>query len=326
MAFISRNWFMLGLLISLLIGQQLAEPLRSLAETKWLSHLIVGTVMFAMALPLELREIRRVLRRPIAPIWASLVNLGLAPLVAWPLAHLLGAELGPGLIVAAATPCTLASASVWTRKAGGNDAVAMMVTLITNAACVVVTPMWVRWLTAGHVKPFAVSHMMLQLTLIVLLPIIAAQLLRALPRAARWTSHFKTALGVYAQLGVLTMVVIGMVQTTLRLAQVDTPKLSFGLLLTCGVMVLALHLLLFWVGWQGAAWQRMSRGDQIAVGFSSSQKTLMVGLATAIELGLSGIPLVAYHILQLVADTFLAAWLKLPAAAQPKTIVDPPVD
>ncbi len=326
MVFISRNWFMLGLLTSLLIGQQIAEPLRLLAETKWLSHLIVVTVMFAMALPLEFREIRRVLRRPVAPILASLVNLGLAPLLAWPLAQLLGAELGPGLIVAAATPCTLASASVWTRKAGGNDAIAMMVTLITNAACVVVTPMWVRILTAGQVKPFAVGHMMLQLSLIVLLPIVVAQLLRALPRTSRWTSQFKTALGVYAQLGVLTMVMIGMIQTTLRLAQVDTPKLSFGLLLSCGVIVLALHLLLFWVGWQGAAWQRMSRGDQIAVGFSSSQKTLMVGLATAIELGLSGIPLVTYHILQLVADTFLAAWLKLPAVAQTKTIVDPPVD
>ena len=53
MVFISRNWFMLGLLISLLIGQQLAEPLRSLAETKWLTQLIVASVMFAMALPLE---------------------------------------------------------------------------------------------------------------------------------------------------------------------------------------------------------------------------------------------------------------------------------
>ncbi len=52
----------------------------------------------------------------------------------------------------------------------------------------------------------------------------------------------------------------------------------------------------------------------------------MVGLATAIELGLSGIPLVAYHLLQLVADTVLAGWLKSHAGAKPKTIVDPPVD
>jgi sodium/bile acid cotransporter 7 len=323
MIFISRNWFMLGLLISLFLGRQFAVPLRPLAETKWLTQLIVASVMFAMALPLEFWQIRRVIRQPLAPIWASVVNLGLAPLFAWPLARLLGPELGPGLIVAAATPCTLASASVWTRKAGGNDAVAMMVTLITNAVCFAVTPMWVRVLTSGQVKPFPIAPIMLQLVLIVLMPIAAAQLLRAVPRVALGTRHFKSALGVYSQLGVLTIVMFGMVQTTFRLSQSGGPKISIGLLLICGLIVLLLHLFLFWVGWQGASRLRLPLGDQIAVGFSASQKTLMVGLSTALQLGLSAIPLVTYHILQLIADTVLVGWIKSKGSAGSKTIVDP---
>ena len=48
------------------------------------------------------------------------------------------------------------------------------------------------------------------------------------------------------------------------------------------------------------------RGDQIAVGFSASQKTLMVGLTSAMELGLSVIPIVTYHAIQLIGDTSVA--------------------
>jgi sodium/bile acid cotransporter 7 len=273
---------------------------------------------------MEFREIRRVLRHPRAPLWASLVNLGLAPLWAWPFAKLLGPELGPGLIVAAATPCTLASASVWTRKAGGNDAVSLMVTLITNSLCFAVTPMWVRLLTAGQVEPFALGPIMTRLLLTVLLPIVVAQLLRGSTWVASSAGRHKTGLGVYAQLGVLMMVTLGMAQAADRLAQSDAARFSVVLLVGCGAIALALHLLLFWVGWQGAAWQGISRVDQIAVGFSASQKTLMVGLTTAMSLGLSSIPLVMYHVLQLITDTLLIRWIKVDAAA--KTIVDPGLD
>ena len=57
-------------------------------------------------------------------------------------APLLRGDLAVGLLVAAAAPCTLASAAVWTRRAGGNDAVALMVTIGTNLTCFVVTPLW----------------------------------------------------------------------------------------------------------------------------------------------------------------------------------------
>ena len=51
------------------------------------------------------------------------------------------------MIVAATAPCTLASAAVWTRRAGGNDAVAILVTFITNATCFLVTPFWLILMT-----------------------------------------------------------------------------------------------------------------------------------------------------------------------------------
>ncbi len=78
-----------------------------------------------------------------APALAILLNTVMVPLLAWPLSFCLNSELGYGLIVAAAAPCTLASAAVWTRRAGGNDSVAILVTIVTNSLCFVITPMWV---------------------------------------------------------------------------------------------------------------------------------------------------------------------------------------
>jgi sodium/bile acid cotransporter 7 len=48
------------------------------------------------------------------------------------------------------------------------------------------------------------------------------------------------------------------------------------------------------------------RADQIAMGFAASQKTLTVGLLMAIALNASILPMLAYHILQLFADTLIA--------------------
>ena len=54
----------------------------------------------------------------------------------------------------------------------------------------------------------------------------------------------------------------------------------------------------------------MPRDQQFAVGFSGSQKTLMVGLSAAISMGLNIIPIVAYHAMQLLVDTVIADQLK----------------
>jgi sodium/bile acid cotransporter 7 len=63
---------------------------------------------------------------------------------------------------------------------------------------------------------------------------------------------------------------------------------------------------MFWLGVRTARFCGFSRGDQIAVGFSGSQKTLMVGLLMAITLKVSILPMVAYHCLQLFVDTLIA--------------------
>ena len=60
--------------------------------------------------------------------------------------------MGYGMIIASATPCTLATGAVWTRRAGGNDGVTMMVTILTNSTCFIVMPLWIYWLIGVEIE------------------------------------------------------------------------------------------------------------------------------------------------------------------------------
>jgi sodium/bile acid cotransporter 7 len=142
---LQRNWFLIGLALAVTVGILGHGQLDWLAQQKWLRSGTVFVVLFVMTLPLKAEAILRVVRQPFPALLASSINLGLIPPLAWLLSPLLPLPLARGLIVAAATPCTVASAAVWTRKAGGNDAVAIMVTVLTNVSCFAITPAWV-WL------------------------------------------------------------------------------------------------------------------------------------------------------------------------------------
>ena len=115
--------------------------------------------------------------------------------------------------------------------------------------------------------------------------------------------------GVIAQTGVLAMIFIGSVQTGERFSSRSTrPDLLEMVALL--VAVVGIHVLILVSGMAIARLLRFDRGDQISVGFAGSQKTLMVGLQVSIELGFNIIPMVAYHISQLLIDTLVADRLR----------------
>lgn len=309
MDFIRRHWFLLALGLMIAIGFGGARMLAWLPEVPRLSDSLVALTMFLMGWPLRFGDLRDNLRRPGPAVLASLINLGLFPLVAWPFSRLLGADLGAGLIVLAATPCTLASASVWTRRAGGNDIISMLVTIATNSACFLVTPGWILLLTGNQVPPELAGQIVLTLFLVVIVPLVLAQASRSIPAVAQWATARKSLLSVIAQIGLLGVVLIGCIKSGNKmLAQEQAWNWGEFALLT--LILGGLHLAAWWYGlWQARRFG-WSLPDAAAVAFSGSQKTLMVGVVAAIRLEFSVLPLIVYHALQLLVDTVLADRLR----------------
>ena len=274
---------------------------------------IVATVLFLMALPLDTNSIAESIRKPWAAILASLINAGLLPLLGWGMAQLLTGDMKTGMLVTVAVPCTLASAAVWTRRAGGDDTVSILVTAITNILCFLTIPFWLYVTTGSELSAddqARLAKMPVRLGLLVVLPMGFAQLLRQWPSIGSWATKRKRWLSKLTQIGILSMVLAGATFCGLKLSQTEGSSLS-GVPMMC-VVATSLHLLVFWIGMKWARVLGFERPKQIAVGVAGSQKTLMVGLDIAISYfgGLAILPMVAYHFIQLTADTVIADRLR----------------
>lgn len=315
-AFLKKQWFLTALAAVLAGGLAFAPSLEPMATSNRLRNGILVIVMFLMALPLETSAVIRTIRQPWAALVGSTINMGLMPLLAWAASLMLRGELAAGVSVAAAAPCTLASAAVWTRRAGGNDATALLVTLITNGTCFVLMPLWLV-LTTQTQTQLEVGPMVYKLALLVVLPMVVAQLTRVSSTVATMATSSRNVLATCSQIGILMMVLIGAVNCGLILTRTDwrnsvTP--SDFLMMTA--MMIGLHLTTLFAAFGTARAIGFERADQIAVAIAGSQKTLMVGLYVGIHYfgGLVILPMVVYHVVQLFLDTLIAdRW----AAADP---------
>ena len=84
-----------------------------------------------------------------------------------------------------------------------------------------------------------------------------------------------------------------------------------GQIVAMMVLVAAVHAAAWFSGYGAGHALGVRREDAIGVAFAGSQKTLMVGLAIAIDFGgLAVLPMVAYHVEQLIIDTVLAEHLR----------------
>lgn len=307
--FYSANWFLVWLAIILAAGMSapwiftpiLTDSIQSRGQQG-----VVFFVMLMMSLALPTDALFKTFKQPLPTVLAIALNWIVTPLLAVMAAPILHREFHGGVLLTAAMPCSMASASVWTRRAGGNDAISLMVTVVTNATCFAVTPLLVLALTGKHVQNFDVWLKITELAFSVLLPLILGQWARQTDSVRSFCDRNRAVLGVFTQSGLLAVILLGAVKSGERLYQTttDSPNLSHILLML--ICVLSIHTVVLMLGVGMSALLKLSRPDGIAVGIAGSQKTLMIGLPMASELQTSILPLVTFHAGQLLIDAFFA--------------------
>ncbi len=321
-----KRWFLIALAVlipgGLLIGARLPatriEDLEGVVGSA--TSLLVMAVLFLMSVTLDNRQLRAALTRPGPVVWATVVTFVFMPLVAWPLSRLqLVPDFAVGLMIAASVPCTMAAASVWTRKAGGNDAVSLLVTIVTNGLCFAVTPFWMRVSLAGipalaTAVTLDVWQMMRDLFIAALLPIAVGQALRLVPACAALADRHKVGLGVTAQICILAIVLWTSLKAGPKLHVESGPALTVPSVVWVWACCIALHTAaLHFARYVGRAFGFSDR-DLIAVAFAASQKTLPIGVLIATDPSMFGnrgvpfavFPMLMYHASQLFIDTWVA--------------------
>jgi len=305
--FLAKRWFLLVLLVGILTAW--LWPV-GLGWTRLVPpKLVMSLALFLSAWTLVRARLYAACRSPWPALWAAAISYLLLPALGWLTGGLAPlADFRIGLMICACVPCTLASAVLWTRMAGGDEATALLSTFISTALGWLATSSWLTWTTGSQIQLDTLS-MMRELALILLLPVVVGQLARA-PAPLRWTAtRFRASIGVVSRMLILVI----MLRTALEvLGQLEhaLARLGVGLLLFMAVLCVGNHLAALYFGWWSSARLGFSREAAIAVAFSGSQKTLPVSLVLwesyFRDYPLAVAPLLFYHAGQLIVDTVIA--------------------
>jgi sodium/bile acid cotransporter 7 len=311
--FLRKRWFLLLLLTGLGLAWLQPDPMRS-----WTAFVhpraVVAVAIFLTALSLPSDHLLRSFLRPFPPLLATAISYGVLPLLGSLVIRLLpDADLQTGVMIIVSVPCTLASAVLWTRMAGGNEAAALLVVVATTATSWLITTAWLAWALGAAVQVEA-GAMMLSLLTVLIAPVALGQLIRALTPVGRAAERHKQALGVVSQLLVLLIVLKAAVDVRVQIGEGAT-RVSMAWLAATALLCAALHLTGVLGGLGIGTLLGFDRHDRIAVAFAGSQKTLPVALYLFITYFRESypwaiLPVVFYHIGQLFLDTFIAEWLK----------------
>ena len=181
---LKRQWFLLILMGVVAFGCLVPKPGVYIKDEVGLNFFIF-IMLFLMSFTLPTRQ-----------IWQAITNVkGLAILLFTGYAVVGGlnflaatiffggrTDLFVGLVVVGAVPCTLVSAAVWTRLAGGNDALALTTTVASNSLNFLVAPVMLNLMLAGLLAgrvELPIRMMAGKIFMIVLVPVTLGQLLRA---------------------------------------------------------------------------------------------------------------------------------------------------
>ncbi|WP_344953062.1 bile acid:sodium symporter family protein [Actinomadura miaoliensis] len=244
------------------------------------------------------------------------ITFGVFPMLAFGCALLVPDVLDAGVVFLCVLPSTVQSSIMLTSLARGNEAAAICSASLSNLLGVVLTPALVAGMVSVGDGGLPLS-VVVDTVLLLLAPFAAGQVVRGFlgdERACAWAARLKMldraviVLAVYIAFGKgVTGGVWG------RVAAADLAAL---LLVVAGLLafVLACAALIS----RGLGF---SHGDHIAVLFCGSQKSLASGLPMATVLfpgaavGVTVLPLMLYHQLQLLVCTWLAQRLARSAPA-----------
>jgi sodium/bile acid cotransporter 7 len=306
--FLWKRWFLLLLVAGVTLAGFFPHKLRPLSDILEV-RVVVASALFLMAWCLESRILLKSLLPPWPALWAVTISFGLMPVLGWIGGSFLSlADFRVGLMVSVSVPCTLASAVLWTRMAGGNEATALWVTLLTTGTSWLATTGWLDWGTGTQVNVEKAS-LMQGLLLVLVLPVALGQVIRAIPTFSRFALRQKTSLGFVSKILILSIIWKAAVDVFEKL-EAGTASLNAASVVLMVAVCLFVHLSGLAAGFWSSRAFHFDRPNQIAVAFACSQKSLPVALflyqSYFQDYPLAVLPLAFFHMGQLLVDTLIA--------------------
>lgn len=219
-----------------------------------------------------------------------------------------------GFVFLGVLPSTIQSATSYTTLARGNAALSVVGAALLNIIGVFASAPLFALLAGGDIADLG-SETFLRIGMILLLPFLIGQALQGFAR--RWLVERRS------RLAWLDRAVIGIAVYVAMSGAITEGSLS-GLNATEGLAVFVLTILFLALAhgasWKLSGWLGCPRGDRIAFVFAAPQKSVAIGAPLAaimFQPGIAGaiiLPLLLYHLLQLILAAPLATRLARPPA------------
>ena len=272
-----------------------------------------GAVFFICGLTTDASAVARAARSWKDVAFGLASNLIISPLLAGPIAArlpLAPPALATGLAVFMCVPTTLSSGVALTTAAGGDAALALVLTLASNLLGVITTPLTVALVLGGGGGALDPTPLLKTLLRAVALPLAAGAALRAGFRSLPpWAAAHKPALARASALALAAVPWMQVSQATR--AGVPLPLIQLAAAAGAGVV---LHCGLLALNWSAVSLLRPGRdaaGARCALIVCASQKTLPVACAVlasvvGADAGVAAAPIVGVHLAQVLIDGVLA--------------------
>ncbi|RAL24840.1 symporter [Lujinxingia litoralis] len=289
-------------------------------------NLILGLIMFGVALSLRVEDFRYVLRHPRAPLVGMLAQFGVLPAATWGLTLLLDlpASVKLGMILVSSCPGGNVSNFI-AHVSRANTALSVSVTALSTSAALIMTPLNVSFWGSRSPETRAIlrelslepTDMLRNILVLLGLPLVAGMLLRRYaPHLARRAERpFKVlALGLFA---------------LLILVAFRANMAAFIAVIGVIFLPVALHNALAWgIGYTAGLLARLPPRDTRALAIEVAIQNSGLGLVLVFGFfaGLGGMAVVAawWGIWHLVAGLFMAAlWSRRPPALSPTSPISP---
>lgn len=315
--FLKKHWFFVGMgIVSLLafvvpgLGVFVKEY-KILHYGIFLTFLITGFSLDTRSVLEQLKNFR--------VLAASLLSaLLLIPILTAILATLFfgdNIDFIIGSVIIAVAPVTVASGTVMTAMALGNVPLSLFICVLCNLFSLVTIPLVlngilgvmgdVMRLEQGITLP--VGQILLTLGTTVLLPTVLGQFLR--PWIKERIAPYKKIFSIFSQCIVLLIIFNAVSGSVGAIGSVGLGFIGlFGFMIALHVVILALNYAI-------SRGIRLDRPSTAAFTIHTSQKTLTISYLVwagyfAHAFPLAMVPGIAYHVVQMVMDTFVADWFR----------------
>ncbi len=299
-------WFFIGM--GAVIGLAFVFPALGPWFKEWkilnigifLVFAITGLTLDTRSIIDQLKQVRVLL----AALGSSLIIIPVVTFLAARLVFPDTPDFVIGAVIMAVAPVTVASGTVMTALALGNVTLSLFICVLCNVVALFTIPFLLTLLLQfGATIDLPVLHMLGNLIITVLLPTVVGQL--AQPWLKSRIAACKPAFSIFSQAVVLLIIFNAVSASTARMGEAGT--LIFGLL---GFMIV-LHVLILLINYGLARLIRLDQASTSAFTIHTSQKTLTVSYVVwagyfAVVYPLAMLPAIAYHLIQMIMDTFVA--------------------